>query len=98
MITETDQPINHPPRITPVAIDLAMYSDTDGDEHVILRVIDSETGAMVDLVLERRKAAAFGKSLDKFATEEPEWLEDLELLLPNTVLDRFADLGEDNWL
>jgi hypothetical protein len=90
--------MNSPPRITPVAIDLAMYSDQDGDEHVVLRVVSSENGAIVDVVLERAKCAAFAKSLDKFASEEPEWLADIETLLPNHVLDRFADLGEDNWL
>jgi len=74
MITETDQPINQPPRLSPVAIDLAVFGDDEGGEQVVMRVIDGPTSARVDVVMPRSGAAAFGLSLAEYASADPVWL------------------------
>jgi hypothetical protein len=73
MITEDfDQPANQPPRLTPIAIDLAVY-DSDQGEQVVMRIIDI-TGARVDVLIERSRATAFGLSLAEYASADPVWL------------------------
>jgi hypothetical protein len=66
MITETDQPTSQPLRLTPTAIDLAVYGDDSG-EQVVMRIIDA-TGVRIDVLMERGHAAAFAGSLFEFAS------------------------------
>ena len=80
MITEQHDHQSQPPRITPVAIDLAVVDQGDGVERVVMRVIDSETGARVDVVMpSRTHAAAFGRSLTEYSEAEPVWLTEAAL-------------------
>ena len=67
MITETEQPTAQPLQVSPAAIDLAVYQDEDGGEQVVMRVID-EIGVRIDVVMQRRHAAAFAISLFEFAS------------------------------
>jgi hypothetical protein len=53
--------------VSPAAIDLAVYQDDDGGEQVVMRVID-EIGVRIDVVMQRRHAAAFASSLSEFAS------------------------------
>jgi hypothetical protein len=67
MITETEQPTNQPLRLTPTAIDLAVYGDDSGGEQLVMRIIDA-TGVRIDVLMERGHAATFGASLSEFAS------------------------------
>jgi hypothetical protein len=58
-----------PFQIHPVAIDLGVAEASDGKQQVIMRVIDAETGARIDVVIPSRKLASdFGLSLQEFAS------------------------------
>jgi hypothetical protein len=68
VITDTDQQqTSQPLRLTPTAIDLAVYGDSSGGETVVMRVIDA-TGVRIDVLMDRAHAAAFGGSLFEFAS------------------------------
>ena len=64
-----------PPRLTLVAIDLALVEDQDGEEWVVLRLID-ETGVRIDAPMKRDHAAAFATSLADYASpwHIPAWV------------------------
>jgi hypothetical protein len=64
---DEDDTTSQPLQLTPTAIDLAVYGDDSGGEQVVMRVIDV-TGVRIDVLMERRHAAAFGGSLFEFAS------------------------------
>jgi hypothetical protein len=70
MITDIEYPADQPPRVFPVAIDLATYNSDQG-EQVVLRLI-TELGARIDVVMQQKHAGAFGRSLADYCGA-PAW-------------------------
>ena len=62
-----DEPTRQPMQLDVIAVDLAMVSDDNNDEFVVLRMVEA-SGVIFDVPMARRQAEAFGNSLAAYAS------------------------------